>query len=254
MEMELNLWYTRPEDLPAQTTAKDCEHVLSEAELQRSKSYRLAKHRIEYFATRLLVRNALSHYHPLPPRAWNFQANRYGKPSIDPACNLRFNLSNTQDLVVCLISEGIELGIDIEPLGRAAEVAKVAADVFSPRELSQLETLSGPQKLDRALSLWTLKESYIKARGLGLSLPLKSFSFVFEESNEFHIEMESRLNDNPANWQFCFFDLEGHRVALTVENKIDPLLRIWEARPPMNAPLQRPDALPSQPIFSRNLQ
>ena len=153
MQTTLNLWYSHPEDLPAQIAAETCEQILSTEELARSKAFRFEKHRREYLTTRFLVRNALSHYHPFPPEEWKFQANPYGKPAVTQDCDLRFNLSNTQELVVCLIGKDIELGIDIEPLHRAGEVAKVAGEVFSSLELAQLEVLSDPDRLDRALSL-----------------------------------------------------------------------------------------------------
>jgi 4'-phosphopantetheinyl transferase len=247
MGTALNLWYTRPEDISAQTIAEDSERILSEEELLRSKTFRFERHRREYLATRLLVRNALSYYHPLPPHAWKFQTNPYGKPATDPDCGLRFNLSNCTELVVCLIAKDVELGVDIEPLDRAPDIVKLASDVFSPRELAQLEDLSDPERPARALSLWTLKESYIKARGLGLSLPLKHFSFVYDKSNKFHLEIDRVLDDDdPARWQFRLFNLAEHRVALAVESKIDPRLQIWEAQPPGNAPALRPDIATSQ--------
>ncbi|MGA2250003.1 4'-phosphopantetheinyl transferase family protein [Terracidiphilus sp.] len=254
MGTALNLWYTRPENLPAQTIAEDCERILSEEEFLHSKTFRFERHRREYLATRLLVRTALSHYHPLPPHAWKFQANPYGKPAIDPDCGLRFNLSNCAELVVCLIGKDIELGIDIEPFNRAEDVVELASDVFSPRELAQLESLSEPERRNRALSLWTLKESYIKARGLGLSLPLKHFSFVFEESNKFHLEIDRVLDDDdPARWQFRLFNLAEHRAALAVESRIDPHLHIWEAQLPTKAPIRQPDAISSLSEITLNM-
>ena len=254
MGTALNLWYTRPGDLPAQTIAEDCERILSREELVRSKTFRFEQHRREYLATRLLVRNALSHYHPFPPHAWKFKTNSYGKPAIDPDCGLRFNLSNCAELVVCLIGKDAELGIDIEPIDRAGEVVKLATDVFSPRELAQLESLSDRERPNRALSLWTLKESYIKARGLGLTLPLKHFSFIYDNSNKFHLEIDRVLDDDdPARWQFRLFNLAEHRVALAVESKIDPRLQIWKAQPPGNAPVLRPDITTSQPEITLDM-
>lgn len=241
MGMTVNLWYVRPEDLPAQATSEDCEDILNAEERERSRTFRFEKHRREYILTRLLVRHALSHYHPIPPQAWNFRKNQYGKPYVDPDCGLSFNLSNSSTLIVCLIGNGIEVGVDVEPLDRAAEVAKLACEIFSPLELAQFEALSNHEKLNRTLSLWTLKESYIKALGLGLSLPLKSFSFVFDQSNRFHLELDPSLADDPAHWRFRLFDLAEHRVAVAVRTDVDPQLNIWEARPPLYVPVRQPD-------------
>ena len=249
----LNLWYTHPEHLSQQVISEDCEQILSEQELARSKVFPFEKNRREYLATRLLVRRALSHYHPFPPQAWKFQTNRFGKPATDPHCGLHFNVSNTSKLTVCLIGNDLELGVDIEPLDRAADISTLAPEIFSSKELKHLEKLPDSEKSDRALSLWTLKESYIKARGLGLSLPLKKFSFIFEQSNKFHLETDSSLHDDPANWQSCIFNLAEHRCALTVGSSMDTHLQIWEMQPPGNTPQHRPNILPSQPVFCRNL-
>jgi 4'-phosphopantetheinyl transferase len=253
MRPALNLFYTHPEDLQAQRISEYREQILSEEELARSKVFPFEKNRREYLATRLLVRRALSHHHPLPPQAWKFQTNRFGKPATDPHCGLHFNVSNTSKLIVCLIGNDIELGVDIEPLDRAADISTLAPEIFSSMELAQLEKLPDSEKSDRALSLWTLKESYIKARGLGLSLPLKKFSFIFEQSNKFHLETDSSLHDAPMNWQSCIFNLADHRCALTVGSSMDPHLQIWEMRPPGNTPEHRPNILLSQPVFCRNL-
>jgi len=237
--MTVNLWYARPKHLPAQATAEDWKNILTAEERARSRAFRFEKHRREYIVTRLLVRNALSHYHPAPPQTWNFRTNRYGKPSVDPDCGLRFNLSNSSELVVCLMGDEVEVGVDIEPHDRAMEVAKLAREIFSSLELEQIETLSEQEKFNRALSLWTLKESYIKARGLGLSLPLKSFSFVFGQSDRFHLELDPGLADDPANWRFRLLNLAEHRVAVAVRSDLDPHVNIWEARPPLYVPVRQ---------------
>jgi 4'-phosphopantetheinyl transferase len=228
----LYLWFANPNDMITATDSDDCAQFLSEAERTRWRSFRFEKDRREYLATRLLVRSALSHYRPLPPDAWRFQIGDCGKPSVYPDCGLRFNLSNSTRLVVCLIGEEDELGIDAEPFSRAPEIAKLGNEFLSAPELAQLEVLQDQEKYDRVLSLWTLKEAYTKARGLGFSMPLKKFSFLFDESNGIRLELDSCLNDNPKDWRFCLLNLDGHRVALLVATRNHPTLQIWECRPP----------------------
>jgi 4'-phosphopantetheinyl transferase len=211
--------------------AENCERLLSPEELARWQAFRFDRHRREYLATRALARTALSHRRPVRLEAWQFQLNAHGRPSVVPDCGLRFNLSNCPGLVVCLVAEDIEVGVDVEPCERAEQIAELAAEVFSPRELAQLEALRGMAKLDRALSLWTLKEAYIKARGMGLSLPLKKFSFVFDGTEGIHLELDASSGDEAGRWQFLLLDHAGHRIALMAEEKVAPELRRWEARP-----------------------
>ncbi len=232
----LQLWYAYPEDLTEEVTQAYAS-VLSEDERVRWQTFRFDRHRREYLTTRALVRTALSHYHPLAPEAWRFQTNAYGKPTIDSDCDLHFNLSNSSGLVVCLIAQGTEVGVDAEPIEHAEKVTEVAPEVLSPLELTQLEALCGPEKLDRTLSVWTLKEAYVKARGVGLSVPLNKISFLFGGVEGIRLELDPCLGTEPeSRWWFCLLEHAGHRIALMAEGATVPELQILEARPLLAPP------------------
>jgi 4'-phosphopantetheinyl transferase len=112
----------------------------------------------------------------------------------------------------------------------------VVERVFSRAERSQLDELEGAAKLDRALSLWTLKEGYIKARGMGLALPLEKISFLYDGVEGIRLEIDSDVDTNPSRWQFCSFDHAGHRVAVVVEQENVAEMNLWEARPLLAPP------------------
>jgi len=234
----LHLWCAYPDDLLDEEAAHACSLLLSEEEQARLRAFRFDRHRREYLATHALLRNALSHYRALPPAAWRFQSNAYGKPAIEPDCGLRFNLSNSLGLAVCLIAEGAEVGVDVESRERAESIAEVGHRMFVPKELAQLEGLRENQRPTRRLRLWTLKEAYVKARGMGLVLPLSKFSFVFEGDRQIHLEMDPSLDDEPEHWQFCVVEHAGHCIAMMVEKIATPELHVWESRPPSAAPRQ----------------
>ncbi len=237
----LYLWCAYPDDLLIEGAAEACEALLSEEERARVKQFRFERHQRESLATRALVRTALSYSNSVPPQAWQFKLNAHGKPAIEPATNpdhgLRFNLSNSLGLVVCLVAEGADVGIDVEPFERAEQVLKLAPDVFSAAEQAQLEALPGTEKPDRALSLWTLKESYIKARGMGLTLPLDKFSFLFGGADGIQLKIDASLSDAPGRWRFCLLDHVGHRIAVMVEREGAGDLELLEARPIVAPPL-----------------
>ena len=236
----LDLWFAYPEDVLTEATAHACMALLSEDERERWQRFRFDRDRREYLTSRVLVRTALSHYRPIVLEAWRFQTSTHGKPRIDPDCGLRFNLSNSSRLVVCLIANGFEVGADAEPFEHAERIATLASAVFSPQELVQLEALRGEKKLDRALSLWTLKEAYIKATGMGLSQPLKQFSFLFGGKEEIRLECDPLACDQPAQrWRFCLMEHAHHRIALMVESTDVPQLKLWEAKPLLAPPKEQ---------------
>jgi 4'-phosphopantetheinyl transferase len=242
----LQLWLAYPGDLAEPAIEEACAAILNDAERARASRFRFDRHRREYLATHALARVALRNAHPLPPHDWSFSVNKYGKPSPVPECGLRFNQSNSVELAVCLIARpdahsgavAAEVGVDVESFARAEEIVPLSARVFSAAERAQLDALPVADRPDRALSLWTLKEAYIKARGMGLSLPLGGISFLFDGPEAIRFQVEPDVDDDPERWRFCRFDHAGHRIALAVEAAVAGNLEIFEVRPPLASPVR----------------
>jgi 4'-phosphopantetheinyl transferase len=235
-----------PDDLKDEATAQKCVRMLSEDERARWERFKFERHRREYLATRALGRRALSAYAEIAPEDWRFEAGEHGKPTIaegldgdglsGQGAGLKFNLSNSLGLVVCAVSHGAEIGVDVEPYARAKTIEEVAERFFSARELEQFETLRGDERRERGLTLWTLKEAYMKARGMGMALPTKQFSFVFEGGDGIRLEIDAEAGDEAGRWRFCVLDYAEHRIALMVESSGAPELDVWEMRPMLAEP------------------
>jgi 4'-phosphopantetheinyl transferase len=242
----IHLWVAYPDDLKDEATALACARLLNEEEQTRLKRFKFDRHRREHLATRALERWALSAYAEIAPEAWQFEAGEHGKPAIAhdscgrglgwQAGELKFNLSNSLGLVVCAVSHGPEIGVDVEPYSRARTIVEVAERFFSARELEQLEPLHGDARQERGLTLWNLKEAYMKARGLGMALPTKQFSFLFDGEGRIRLEIDAEVGDVAERWRFCTVDYAQHRIALMVESGYAPELEVWETRPPLTAP------------------
>ncbi|AKU93612.1 4'-phosphopantetheinyl transferase [Labilithrix luteola] len=175
--------------------------ILSTDELERFARYRLERDRAIYLATHWLVRTVLSDYEPTAPEAWRFATGKYGRPEITGISTLRFNLSNTHGLVACAVCRRVDVGVDVERKTGFAPLD--AADrFFAPTEVASLRGLPVTERSRRFFDYWTLKESYIKARGLGLALPLDQFAFVLENGRSPRIEFDPRLDDHGDHWQF----------------------------------------------------
>lgn len=186
--------------------AVQLDQVLCEEERLRHGRFRFAKDQRRYLVTRSLVRYVLSRYVPqLPPAAWRFEATAFGRPLLadaPPAArNLSFNLSHSDRVVLLGVTRDAEIGIDVEDLDRAPPL-DVARSFFTPDELRQLLALPPDGQPRRFMELWTLKESYIKARGKGLSLPLDQFGFELGADRALRVQFDPRLDDSPQRWSF----------------------------------------------------
>jgi 4'-phosphopantetheinyl transferase len=184
------------------------ERWLTPDEDARYRRFHFEKHRHLFLLTRALVRTTLSRYADVAPGDWRFTTNAHGKPSVSGPSSLpglSFNLSNTEGLVVCLVAAGIDVGVDVENTERTGETVSIAEHFFAPSEVAALRALPRDLQRERFFAYWTLKESYIKARGLGLAIPLDQFAFVLEPQR-IGIEFDVRLGDDPSSWQFARLD------------------------------------------------
>ena len=230
----LHLWCAYPDDLIDEAAARSGEALLDAEERVRRQRFRSEHKQREFLTAHALARVALSHHRSVTPRDWRFRTNANGKPALDPDCGLRFNLSHSAGLAVCLVADAaVEVGVDVEAITRASEIAAVAHKVFSKAERAQLDALLEAEKRDRCVSLWTLKEAYVKARGVGMgsTLPLRDISFLFDEAGAVRLDVDQSLDEHAARWDFRLLDCAGHRIALAAEGTSGWDLEMWEARP-----------------------
>jgi 4'-phosphopantetheinyl transferase len=231
----IDVWCADPESVLEPALRGRCEALLAPDERRRYLEVRPGPRRREYLAGRALVRTALSRYRPVAPADWAFRAGARGRPEPDPENGLRFNLSHCDGLVVCAVAEGRAVGVDAEPEARAAAVARLAPRVLSPEEIAGLERLAGGEaRALRALELWTLKESYAKALGVGLSIPLRRINFTLREGG---IRVATDRPSDDPRWEFRLLRVVRHRVALAVERAAGPSkVRIFRTAPLADAP------------------
>ncbi|MGA9575862.1 MAG: 4'-phosphopantetheinyl transferase superfamily protein [Lysobacterales bacterium] len=199
------------------------QSLLTDSETEQMSRLYFTGHRHQYLLTRALVRSCLSQYYPVKPGEWQFSKNSYGKPQVShPELKLTtsFNLSHAKGLIVCAIAPGFDIGVDVEDTQRNTRAAfDSLASYFSEQEIRDLAALPKNKQKQRFFDYWTLKEAYIKARGMGLALPLSKFSFHFiaDDLSEFRVQKE--LGDDARNWQFWRISMSGHyRIAIALNS------------------------------------
>ena len=264
---DVHIWTTKP-DVQLQMDNAENEQLiarytklLTAKELMKQQRYRFKNDRHDALITRAFVRDLLSYYADVAPEDWQFEAGEKGKPElINSPLPLRFNLSHTKGLIICAVTLEDDIGIDVENITRSNDVLAIANRYFSARECEELFALPVEQQRSRFFDYWTLKESYIKAWGLGLSIPLKDFSFSFSHRftddadgvtdgvaaefteqgllrNDITIGFAKHRDDDAQVWRnWLYYPSDKHRIAISLRAKennqtTDYRLRFFESIP-----------------------
>ena len=218
-DQQIDLWYVRTQDVNDEPTLRACASLMLHDERVKHDAFVFDVHRHEYLVTRALARAVLGEHLERAPADLDFALNAHGRPELSPPSTTHFNLTNTTKLVVCAVVSHREVGVDAEPLDRAADILELSGSVFTSHERDLLGRLEIAARHRRAVELWTIKEAYIKARGLGMTLPVERFEVHFgtEGSNRIELRFFDPIKDDPARWALATCEIEGHLVATCVE-------------------------------------
>ncbi|MCQ0989450.1 4'-phosphopantetheinyl transferase family protein [Jiella marina] len=223
---EITVWLS---ELPAIGEAELSAYrtILNAEERQRYDRYKVEGARTEYLAGRALVRTVLSRHADIAPGDWRFQPNRYGRPAVAPeqadaAPGLVFNLSHTRGLVALAVGRHCDLGVDVEWIARSSDLRGLTDRYFAPDEAAHARAAGSDDELtERFFAFWTLKEAYIKARGMGLALPLDGFSYSID-AEPIAIGFTDACPDDPGRWRFLRREVGAeHRLAIAVSTASD---------------------------------
>lgn len=187
--------------------------VLSPSERARYDRLRIDREKHRFLLSHAVLRGVLSLYADRAPAEWAFEVNGHGKPFVAPGQNphgLLFNLSHSADAALVAVALGvIELGVDIEFHRPGRRLEQLARRNFAAAEVQALEAGAQSQRAGMFYDLWSLKESFVKARGLGLSVPLGSFAFSVDRGGRLGFELEAGLDESADGWQFWSYRLPG---------------------------------------------
>lgn len=207
---EIHLWLAFYEQITDVRLHAAYLKILDESERERQSRFRFSRDRLRYLVARALVRTVLSRYFPaVAPPEWIFSTNEYGRPSVANSSaissSINFNLSHTCGLIALAVARKREVGIDVENVRTRTVSIDMANRFLAPEEVTALAQVPGELQRDRIFEYWTLKESYIKARGMGLSVPLEKLSFTYPDDRHVRIAIHADLMDDPQRWALWQF-------------------------------------------------
>jgi len=215
--------------------AKGAERFLTARERVRLDGFRNVGARSQFLAARAGRRLILAGYTNASPQALQFRRGDAGKPFASRPEALRplsFNLSHTTKLVALVVAWKRRVGIDVELASREVDAMSFARRFLSQREVAALEREARSARRAAFYRIWTLKEAYLKALGVGLSVPLDSFSVSLAPGGRLGVE-DDGVPDADQLWRlFCYEYPSNHVVSLCIEaarGEVTPVVRVRRA-------------------------
>lgn len=230
---EVHLWRAHLKQPPG--VLSSLRGWLSAGERERAARFHFDRDRERFVAARAALRDVLGRYLRVAPGLIQFAYGEHGKPGLggeSAASSLTFNLSHSRELALVAVARSKAVGVDVEFVREDFACAEVAARFFSPDECSALGALPpGAPYAEGFFNCWTRKEAYIKARGLGLSIPLDSFTVSLAPGETARLLRADDEEHGASRWSLLDVCAgEGYAAALAAEGTISAV-GFWEWRP-----------------------
>ncbi len=196
---QVRVWRVRLDADEAQLSA--CEALLSDDELERARRFRLPELRRRHSVAHALLRRLLAAYLGTQAAGLRFEPGPHGKPALRDWPQLRFSLSHAGEMALFALAWRREVGVDLEQVKPGVEVDAVARHVFSSAEREALSALAGEPRDQAFFRIWTRKEAYVKALGLGLAHPPQSFAVSSRAQDDDALLHDRCLPEAPRQWR-----------------------------------------------------
>jgi 4'-phosphopantetheinyl transferase len=204
--------------------------ILSESEILKYERFHFADDKLRFLKARYILRTIASAFHNnCDPQRIQISLNSFGKPFFNDI-PLHFSITHSGQIAAVAFSKHFPVGIDIELKREISDMSQLAKRFFAEPEVNYLKQFSGEELISNFFRIWSSKEAYIKATGLGVSKRLKSFSTVhnnkfskvtdFEDSSSDYKIMEVQFGIEYTS-AVCILDiLEEPHITLSDLNEM----------------------------------
>jgi 4'-phosphopantetheinyl transferase len=206
------------------------ESWLTPEEKRRADSFRFPRDRQRFVIRRGIARVILSRYLVLEPRHVRFRYLANGKPVLaeeSEGSALTFNWSHSDGMALYAVARGRMVGVDLERRRPDMEYLQIAERFFAPGEVAALCALPGDGRLDAFFSLWTCKEAWVKAAGVGLSCPLEQVELLLDAGGSATLLSQDGRPSPAAAWSVRTLAPAGGYAAAVVAEGCHWQLRYW---------------------------
>ncbi len=201
------------------------EKLLTADEAARANRFLFPEDRRRYIVSQGTLRLLLAHYLNIPPLAIAFARTEYGKPYIhsdqqDMSNPVYFNVSHSREIILHAFARQESMGIDVEYERDVTDIFAVAKRYFTPSEYEQIYKAGKAEQRNVFFRLWCHKEAFIKAVGLGLSLPLNQFEIDLSAKPGARLRILAPAAWAAGDWNIEELSITEHyRAALAMNAK-----------------------------------
>ena len=214
---------------------------LSSDEQNRAGRYHFSRDHDRFVVRRARLRDILSRYLGDVPSEIRYTYGSHGKPELDESRHggtIRFNLSTSHDVALVAITEGRNLGVDVEFARPIDDAEGMASRYFTKQENIELQQLGGNERLIGFYYCWTRKEAILKAVGTGLSIPLDHVYVSVNPHNPVRWLTDPDVCDVDSHWSLLsYHPMERYVAALAVPGSIPEMIQWrWTNACPTESP------------------
>jgi 4'-phosphopantetheinyl transferase len=212
-----DVWVVDPADVHESALLSRYAALLSAAESSQYDRLRVETIRHRYLVSRVLIRTVLSARLGMSPADVVLRTTSSGRPQLAAPGDRRrldFNLSHTDGLIVLAVTDGAPIGIDVERYDRDVDVLALAHRFFAPAEHEAILAADESRRRELFIAHWTLKEAFLKARGVGISGGLGTIAFALDTGGQVRV---LAAPDDEDGWRFATWEpTPDHRAAVAV--------------------------------------
>ena len=202
------------------------ERLLSHAERARAARFGHRSLRDRYVMGRGTLRTIIASELGCDAASVEIERGHRGRPRLAGTRAFDFNISHTAGVAIVGITRAGRIGVDVERLDRAVNVAGIARKFMTSHEREKIGGLDSADGRRRLLTLWTCKEAMSKATGDALAAPFRDLDVTLEPP----ILRAGPAPYLPADWQLHALPLAGYFVTVAAWSRA-PVVPPSTARP-----------------------
>lgn len=233
LDSEIHVWWSMLDQ--HQNNINKYYKILSQQEQKKVNKFRFQLLRDRQIVSRGILKQLISKYISTDLEEIEFTYNKYGKPllcrKLDES-NLYFSISHSEYLGMFAFAKGNSIGVDVEKIQELfINLEDVIKLCFSDFEKSWFTDVSAKMKNEVFYKVWTAKEAFIKAMGIGLSFPLTNINYKLNSDNDLSFHSMSNYCKYMRKWEIVTFNPQSNFIASLVMESNGLKLKqfCWEA-------------------------